>query len=125
MKSIKITMDNAMDNLLYADALNLALLKEAVMDFLAENTEEASERISFSDVPGHVMKDLLVAFSRTKKTKQVNQGDNNNFTIMRVSELRMKLAKVGLDVDGSREAMIETLKGSANEFADDDDSLEE
>ena len=125
VNSTKITMDNAMDNLLYADALNLALLKEAVMDFLAENTEEASERISFSDVPGHVMKDLLVAFSRTKKTKQDNQGDNNNFTIMRVNELRMKLDEKGLNVDGSREAMIETLKGSANESADDDDSLEE
>ncbi|KAK1739348.1 BTB/POZ and MATH domain-containing protein [Skeletonema marinoi] len=125
VNSTKITMDNAMDNLLYADALNLALLKEAVMDFLAENTEEASERISFSEVPGHVMKDLLVAFSRTKKTKQDNQGDNNNFTVMRVNELRMKLDEKGLNVDGSREAMIETLKGSANEFADDDDSLEE
>eukprot|EP00985_Skeletonema_marinoi_P033606 scaffold41722_cov124-Skeletonema_marinoi.AAC.1 len=29
VNSTKITMDNAMDNLLYADALNLALLKEA------------------------------------------------------------------------------------------------
>eukprot|EP00985_Skeletonema_marinoi_P008874 scaffold4050_cov118-Skeletonema_marinoi.AAC.7 len=71
------------------------------------------------------MKDLLVAFSRTKKTKQGNQDGNNHFTIMRVNELRMKLDEKGLNVDGSREAMIETLKGSANEFADDDDSLEE
>eukprot|EP00984_Skeletonema_dohrnii_P018070 scaffold8351_cov93-Skeletonema_dohrnii-CCMP3373.AAC.4 len=123
--STKITMDNAMDNLLYADALNLALLKEVVMDFLAENSEEVTEKMSFADVPGHVMKDLLVAFSRTKKTKQDSQGDNNNFTIMRVNELRMKLDEKGLNVDGSREAMIETLRGSAQEAADDDDSLEE
>jgi len=111
VKETDITMDNAIDNLLYADAKNLALLKEAVMDFLAENTAEASEKISFSDVPGHVMKDLMVAFSRTKESKQGNQ-DDNNFTFMRVSELRKKLDEKGLNVDGSRETMIEALKSS-------------
>jgi len=112
VKETDITMDNAIDNLLYADAKNLALLKEAVMDFLAENTEEASEKISFSDVPGYVMKDLMVAVSRKEKTKQGNQDGNNNFTIMRVNELRMKLDEKGLNVDGSRETMIEALKSS-------------
>ena len=105
-------MDNAIDNLLYADTKNLALLKEEVMDFLAENSEEASEKISFSDVPGHVTKDLMVAFSRKEKTKQGNQDGNNNFTIMRVSELRKKLDEKGLNVDCSRETMIEALKSS-------------
>ena len=33
VKSIEITIDNMMDNLLYADSKNLALLKEAVMDY--------------------------------------------------------------------------------------------
>ncbi|KAL7451004.1 hypothetical protein ACHAWC_002843, partial [Mediolabrus comicus] len=41
VKSTDITMDNAMDNLLYADAKNCALLKEAVMNFLAENSSDA------------------------------------------------------------------------------------
>ena len=59
VKSTDITMDNAMDNLLYADAKNCALLKEAVIDFLAENSIEAAEKISFNDVPGHLMKDLV------------------------------------------------------------------
>ena len=49
VKSTDITMDNAMDNLLYADAKNCALLKEAVMNFLAENSAEAYEKISFDD----------------------------------------------------------------------------
>mmetsp|Transcript_13660 Transcript_13660/g.20466 ORF Transcript_13660/g.20466 Transcript_13660/m.20466 type:complete len:88 (+) Transcript_13660:3-266(+) len=84
------------------------------MDFLAENSEEASEKISFSDVPGHVMKDLMVAFSRREETKQGCQ-DDNNFTFMRVSELRKKLDEKGLNVDGSREAMIEALKSSGGE----------
>ena len=52
VNATNITMDNAMDNLLYADAMNCALLKEAVMNFLAENSSDASEKISFNDVPG-------------------------------------------------------------------------
>ena len=40
-----ITIENAMNNLLYADAKNLALFKEAVMDFLVENGEEAIKKI--------------------------------------------------------------------------------
>ncbi len=114
VKETDITIDNAIDHLLYADAKNLALLKEAVIDFLAENSEEANAKISFTDdVPGHIMNDFLVAMSRKKK-KGGNQ-DDNNFTVMRVSELRKKLDEKGLSVDGSREAMIETLKRSAAE----------
>jgi hypothetical protein len=40
VESTKITVDNAMDNLLYADAKNCALLKEAVIDFLTDNGRE-------------------------------------------------------------------------------------
>ena len=35
------TMENVMDNLLYADSNNCALLKEAVMDFLVKNVEQS------------------------------------------------------------------------------------
>jgi len=114
VKSTKITMENAMDNLLYADALNLALLKEAVMDFLAENHVEAVKKVSFTDVPGHLMKDLLVAFGMSKKEGKGNEM-KEDFDVMRVSELRVKVDKMGLDVDGSREAMIEALRKSSKQ----------
>ena len=58
------------------------------------------------------MKDLLVAVSRNKKE---GNRDDNNFNVMRVSELRKKLDEKGLSVDGSREAMLEALKSSAAE----------
>ncbi|KAL7452277.1 hypothetical protein ACHAWC_004001 [Mediolabrus comicus] len=112
VKSTKITMDNAMDNLLYADAKNCALLKEAVMNFLAENSSDASEKISFNDVPGHLIKDLLVAFSRNGK-KDARGTNTDELTSLSVSDLRRKLAEKGLDVDGSREAMIESIQNSS------------
>ena len=106
VESTAITAENAIDNLLYADAKNCALLTEAVMDFLTQSGEEVTARLSFDDVPGYLMKDLLVAATRKRKTG--NKGDR--FNMMRVSELRRKLHEKGLDVDDSREAMIAALK---------------
>ena len=114
VESTDITMENAIDNLLYADAKNCALLKEAVLDFLAENSVEAAQNISFSDVPSHMFNDLLVAFGRNKNSDGCG-NDEDKYSTMRVSELRRMLDEKGLDVDGPREAMIETLKSSAAE----------
>jgi len=122
LNSTKFTFDNAMDNLLYADAKNCALLKESVLDFFAENSTEAINKISFSDFPGSVVKDLMVAFDRSKKRILKDYGsdsedddeedDGEDYSLMRVSELRRKLDAKGLDVDGPREAMIEALNNS-------------
>jgi hypothetical protein len=114
VKSTGITMDNVMDNLLYADAKNCALLKEAVMNFLAENSVLAAEQISFSDVPGHLMKDLLVAFNRKGSSKKEEGGTTpDGLTSLSVSALRRRLEEKGLDIDGSREAMIESIKNNS------------
>ncbi len=82
-------------------------------------------RISFADFPGNVVKDLMVAFDGSKKhiRKECNDNcsdsedddddeDDEDYSLMRVSELRRKLDAQGLDVDGSREAMIEALDNS-------------
>ncbi len=108
VESTDINLDNAMDNLLYADSMNLALLKEAVMNFLAENHHEAASNISFTDCPGHLMKDLLIAFGYSKKG--ASGANVDELTTLSVSALRRKLDKMGENVDGSREAMIESIK---------------
>eukprot|EP00986_Skeletonema_menzelii_P017783 scaffold22011_cov132-Skeletonema_menzelii.AAC.2 len=41
VKSTEITIETAIDILLYADSMNCAFLKEVVMDFLVENHGEA------------------------------------------------------------------------------------
>jgi speckle-type POZ protein len=112
VESTEITLDNAIDNLLYADTKNCALLKEAVMNFLADNSTEAAEKISFTDFPAHVVKDLLVAFSRNNK-KEASGINVDELTTLCVSALRRKLHKMGLEVDGSREAMIASIKSNS------------
>eukprot|EP00985_Skeletonema_marinoi_P004848 scaffold2105_cov103-Skeletonema_marinoi.AAC.1 len=117
VESTRITVDNAIDNLLYADSKNLALLKETVIDFLPDNGEDNGEevigKIEFkdSDMPGNIVKDVLVAVARIKK--EVRNEVISGLNVMRVSELRRKLDEKGLNVDGSRETMIEALKSSA------------
>ena len=98
------------DNLLYADSKNCALLKEAVMDYIVENGNDILGKVSFSNVPGDMMTDLLTAVTRKNNIASNVESTGDQFTTMRVSELRALLDEKGLDVDGSREAMIATLK---------------
>jgi len=116
VKRTTISLENVMDNLLYADAKNLALLKEAAMDYIVENKLAVLEEVSFKDCPGTptLMKDVLSAVAR-----ETGAANGNRYSTMRISELRKKLCKKGLDIDGSRETLIATLK----EAEDDDISL--
>ena len=107
VESTDITFDNVMDNLLYADSMNCALIKEAAIDFLVENSVKATEQASFANFPAHLLKDIFVAIN---KVHGKSGGDDDAFAAMSVSELRKKLDEKGLDVDGSREAMIESIK---------------
>jgi speckle-type POZ protein len=114
VKSANITMQSAMDDLLYADAKNCALLKEAVMNFLTANHYEAAEKISFTDFPAHVVKDLLIAFGRNSNSKKEASGAaTDELSTLCVSALRRRLDEMGSSVDGSREAMIESIRNSS------------
>ncbi len=110
-----IAIDNVIDTLLYAHAMNCALLKESVMDFIVKNKEKV-QRVSFQDVPGDVCKDLLAAMSRTCDNEEDDLDDDSELDVektymkMRIRDLRQKLHDEGLDTDGSREALIAKLK---------------
>jgi len=113
VKSTEITMDNMMDNLLYADSKNLALLKEAVMDYIVKNKHSIIGKVSFDNLPSSMMTDLLTAMARgEEQTEGGGEEDEERikYNKMRVGTLRKKLDEKGLDVDGSREAMIALLK---------------
>ena len=107
VESTIITFVNMMDHLHFAASKNCALLQEAVLDFVVENSDEVLDKVSLDDVPGSAVSDLLAATSR--KDKNGKEGDDN-LNIMRVGELRQKLHEKGLDIDGSRKTMIATLK---------------
>jgi len=113
----EVTVDNMLDNLLYANSKNLALFQESIMDFVAKNGDKIVGNVSFSSAPGELISDILTAVARGKMTKGDASGDELKF--MRVGDLRKRLHDKGLCIDGSRETMISLLK--ENSKGDDDE----
>jgi hypothetical protein len=112
--AMTFTLENVMEQLLYADSMSLALLKEAAMDYMMENRDEVLEKLSFTDVPGTLVRDVLAATARREKKLGVSGGgdgaNNSRFNYMCISELRRESHEKGLNVDGSREMLITALK---------------
>ena len=113
VKSTTITLENMMDNLLYAESKNLAVLKEAVMDYMVANKSDIIGKVSFDNVPSSMITDILAAVARGEQSGDDNNNDTIDYNKMRVGTLRKMLDEKGLDVDGSREAMIALLKENA------------
>jgi hypothetical protein len=61
------TFENVKELLLFAESKNCALLKEAAMDYIVENKADAIEELSFTDIPGTLLNDVLKAFVRSEK----------------------------------------------------------
>jgi ActR/RegA family two-component response regulator len=115
VEATTFTMETVMEHLLFADSMNCALLKEAAMDFIVENSAEAIDIISFNDVVSPtLLRDVLAAVSRREKKSSVSgDGDNKSrFNSMRISQLRWESHEKGLNVDGLREMLIAALKGA-------------
>ena len=80
-----ITFENMMDHLHYADSMNCALLKEAVIDFIIENKLQGLERVPLDDAPGGLLADVLVAVARGENTVGNSTRDGDQYTTMGVS----------------------------------------
>jgi hypothetical protein len=106
------TIENVMEHLLYAESKNLALLKEASMDYMMENRDEVLEKLSFTDmVPGTLIRDVFAATARGEaRNNGTNVNVDNQYNALRISELRKRAHENGLNVDGSREMLIAALK---------------
>ena len=109
-----ITTDNLMEHLLYADSKNCALLKEKVMDFIAENGTEVLQKVSFQDLPGGptMFTDILTSVARMNREAASDSEDEGELTTMKICELRQKAHDKGLEIDGSRETLIAMLEES-------------
>ena len=69
VKATQTNFDNMMELLHYSDSKNLALLKEAAMEFVADNGDNILQKVSLKDSPGGALADLLAAVLREKKKK--------------------------------------------------------
>jgi len=81
------------------------------MDYIAANKHSIIGKVSFSNVPGDMITDVLTAVARGEEQPGDDAEDESiKYNKMRVGTLRKELDDRGLTVDGSREAMIALLK---------------
>ncbi len=105
VQATTFSVDNVVEHLLYSESKNCALLKEAMMDFILENKDKVLDKISFNEVidPWTLIRDVMAAVARgEKKGEKDGSCEKNQFSTMRISELRRKVHVQGLDVDQGR-----------------------
>ena len=81
------------------------------MDYIVANKNIIIGTVSFDNDPSSLITDVLTAVARVDQNEEdVGDIESIKYNKMRVSELRKRLDDKGLEVDGSREAMISLLK---------------
>ena len=62
------------------------------MDYIVENKTEVIEKLSFANAPGTLVRDVLVATARGERVVggNVRDGDESQYSTMRISELRKR-----------------------------------
>ena len=96
--------NNVVENLHFADAMNCALLKETLMNFIVKNKVEIIEKNILKDAPEGISNDILAAVVRA-------DDDRDRFDIsFSVNDLRRECYTQNLDIDGSREMLVSALK---------------
>lgn len=107
VSSLQLTLENVMDQFLFAEAKNCAFLKEKVIDFIINNSAEVMKQKKLTNVDGGPsMSDILAAVARG----QAEKSTEKEFCTMSINELRHNAHKDGVDVDGSREMLVSALE---------------
>jgi len=104
-----LEVSNAANRLLFADAHSLALLKEAAINIVVTNLNSVRDTEGWSKVreSNRLLEELLDSYAPR------SQGDDE-IDRLDVAELRNRLQEAGLELDGSRESLVNRLKESAN-----------
>lgn len=108
----EISISNASDLILYADSHNCPLLKERVVDYFIVHAEEIRKHPSYQKIKesADILDELMEALINKRMLRSFSLGDNDvDYESMGVNLLRRKLDERGLDVDGSREMLIQRL----------------
>ena len=108
VSSIRITLENVMEHLHFAVSKNCALLKDAVMSFVVENEVAIVDGNVLADAPANLMNDVLSAMMR--RFKKDDREILFNYNFMSVSELRRRADRLGIEIDGSKETLVASLK---------------
>lgn len=105
-----LTVINVADELLYADAMNCPLLREAAINFISKNVKEVMKSESFENVlkAKPASRDILLAVASAGQGSDAGVIDDDS--VATVNNLRVALYEKGLEIHGSRESLTSRLK---------------
>ena len=120
LATANITTENAAELILFADATNCAMLKEAAMDYFVKNVQDVMASDGYEQVAESpaIMREMMAAMAFSSKKRPApadSDGDGRDYKRMRVASLRQKLDEKGLDVDGSKEMLVSRLEEAEND----------
>ena len=69
------------------------------MDYIVANKNSIMGKVSFDNVPGTMITDVLAAVARVDQSEEEGDSESIKYNKMRVSELRKMLDDEGLEVD--------------------------
>ncbi len=103
-------MGNVVEELLYADAKNCPLLREAAIGFILKNVKEVMKSASFESIlkSKSTTKEIMLAMASTEQGGKPSDNENNR--IMSMNDLRMALYQKSLEISGSRELLVSRPK---------------
>ena len=77
VKNLKLTVDNAIDQLLHADGTHCLLLKRAVIDYIVDNGQAVLASPSFAGLveSPELMKEIMVELAKSNESRKRKLGD--------------------------------------------------
>jgi hypothetical protein len=107
-----ITEDTVAELILLAHEKNCSLLKEAAVEFFAANPSAVMSSVGWTKVTKSpdIMKELMQVLVGKES------DESNDYKYLRVADLRKMLEDQDLDVDGSREMLIDRLERNKPDY---------
>ena len=115
MASADISTDSVAELILFADATNCALLKEAAMGKFVDDIEGVMASDGYDQVKESpaILAEMMAAMVSANKKRPPSDGgddgDGKDYKRMRVVTLREKLEAKGLNIDGSKDMLVSRL----------------
>jgi hypothetical protein len=105
--------------ILLGDSQNCALLKEAAIEFFAENAKSVKASPGWAKLreSADLLDELMEVLvnNNKKRSTPADADEMKDYKHMCISSLRQMLDEKGFDVDGSREMLINRLEEREND----------
>jgi hypothetical protein len=111
VESFVFTIDTVVDTLIFAEAKTCPLLKESALLYISARAGDVTRTASFPELAvSHNLMAEILQLCHVKPGESFY--DPTRIEMMSVNNLRKKLLKRGLEIDGTKESLAEAVKYS-------------